>query len=44
VIPQDRETEVIEASLEKVRGEKSVLSEIRNGMSSTDAFAKFGIL
>jgi 4-hydroxy-4-methyl-2-oxoglutarate aldolase len=44
VIPQDREKEVIDASLEKARGEKSVLMEIRNGMSSTEAFEKYGIL
>lgn len=44
VIPQEREAEVIEAALEKARGERSVLNEIRNGMSSTEAFAKYGIL
>lgn len=44
IIPQEREAEIIEAALEKSRGEKSVLLEIRSGMSSTDAFAKYGVL
>jgi len=44
IIPKERETEVIEAALEKARGEKTVLLEIQNGMSSTEAFAKYGIL
>lgn len=44
VIPQERETEVIEASLDKACAETSVMTEIRNGLSSTDAFAKYGIL
>ena len=44
IIPQEREAEVIEAAIEKARGEKTVLLEIQNGMSSTEAFAKYGIL
>jgi len=44
VIPQDRSYEVIEASLDKVRGEKRVMNEIGQGLSSTDAFNKYGIL
>ncbi len=44
IIPQEREAEVIEAALEKSRGEKSVLLELRSGMSSTEAFAKYGVL
>ncbi len=44
VIPRAHEAEVIERSLEKVRGEKLVRQEIEGGMSSTAAFAKYGIL
>ncbi len=44
VIPRDCEAEAIERALEKVRGEKLVRREIEGGMSSTDAFAKYGIL
>lgn len=36
--------EVVMRALEKVRGEKKVRKVIENGMSATDAFAKFGIL
>ena len=44
VIPREHEAEVVERSLEKVRGEKLVRKEIEAGMSSTAAFAKYGIL
>ena len=44
IIPQKVEKEVILKALEKVRGEKLVRKEIENGMSSTDAFHKYGIL
>jgi regulator of RNase E activity RraA len=44
VIPGVHEAEVVERALEKVRGEKLVRKEIEAGMSSTDAFAKYGIL
>jgi regulator of RNase E activity RraA len=44
VIPQHVEHAVIEAALEKASAERSVLDAIRAGMSSTDAFAKFGVL
>ncbi len=44
VIPARHETEVIERALEKARGEKLVRREIENGMSSTEAFRKYGIL
>lgn len=44
VIPQKYEEEVVSRSLEKSRGEKLVRKEIENGMSSTDAFRKYGIL
>lgn len=44
VIPRTHETEVVERALEKARGEKLVRQEIEAGMSSTAAFAKYGIL
>ncbi|ODP36434.1 dimethylmenaquinone methyltransferase [Sphingomonas turrisvirgatae] len=44
VIPRAVEAEVIERALEKARGEKLVRQEIEGGMSSTAAFAKYGIL
>jgi 4-hydroxy-4-methyl-2-oxoglutarate aldolase len=44
VIPAAKEAEVVDRALEKVRGEKLVRREIEGGMSSTDAFAKYGIL
>ncbi|HXP97258.1 MAG TPA: RraA family protein [Telmatospirillum sp.] len=44
VIPARHETEVIEKALAKARGEKTVRKEIEAGMSSTDAFRKYGIL
>ena len=44
VVPQQVEDEVIEKALEKARGEKVVRKEIEAGMSSTDAFRKYGIL
>lgn len=44
IIPKELEVEVIERALEKVRGEKIVREAIENGMSSTAAFEKYGIL
>ncbi|NLR60653.1 RraA family protein [Chitinophaga polysaccharea] len=44
VIPKKYEEEVIIKALDKARGEKVVRKEIENGMSSTDAFKKYGIL
>jgi len=44
VLPKKIEKEVIRKALEKARGEKLVRREIENGMSSTDAFNKYGIL
>ncbi len=44
VIPRALEDEVIERALDKARGEKLVRQEIEGGMSSTAAFAKYGIL
>ncbi|MEA5015267.1 MAG: RraA family protein [Candidatus Limiplasma sp.] len=44
VIPRDIMGEVIEKALEKARGEKLVRKSIEDGMTATEAFAKFGIL
>jgi regulator of RNase E activity RraA len=44
VIPKKYETEVVEKALAKAMGEKLVRREIENGMSSTEAFRKYGIL
>lgn len=44
IIPRRHEAEVIEKALEKARGEKTVRKAIEGGMSSTEAFRRFGIL
>lgn len=44
VIPKQFEVEVTIKALTKARGEKLVRKEIENGMSSTEAFEKYGIL
>ena len=44
VVPQQIQDEVFEKALEKARGEKLVLKALQNGMSTVEAFAKFGIM
>ncbi|MFD6175528.1 MULTISPECIES: RraA family protein [unclassified Isoptericola] len=44
VVPQDVEVEVVERALEKVATENRVLAAVRGGMSTTEAFATFGVL
>lgn len=44
IIPKEIENEVITQALEKARAEKVVRKDIENGLSSTDAFKKYGIL
>lgn len=44
IVPKQIENEVIERAIEKARGEKVVRAAIENGLSSTAAFKKFGIL
>ena len=44
IVPKEHIEYVIEKALEKSRGEKVVRQAIENGMTATDAFAKFGIL
>jgi len=44
VIPRKHEDEVLQLALTKATGEKVVRKAIEAGMSSTDAFRKYGIL
>ena len=44
IIPKEIHVEVLEKALEKAAGEKVVRKAIEEGMSATNAFAKFGIL
>lgn len=44
IVPREIVEEVMEKALEKAAGEKLVRRAIEDGMSATDAFAKFGIL
>lgn len=44
VIPKEISDEVVEKALEKAAAERVVRKAIEDGMTSTDAFAKFGIL
>ena len=44
IVPRKVEREVIERALAKARGEKLVRKDIEAGMTSTEAFRKYGIL
>lgn len=44
IIPQAAEQEVISLALEKVRAENKVREAIKNGMSTVEAFRKFGVM
>jgi len=44
IVPRRVENEAIERALAKARGEKTVRKAIEGGMSSTEAFRKYGIL
>lgn len=44
IIPQEVEEEAVAGALEKISGERTVLTEIMNGVSATEAFARHGIL
>lgn len=44
VVPKEKENEIIESALEKARGETEVRKALQDGMSATEAFAKYGIL
>ncbi|MCK9356892.1 MAG: RraA family protein [Dehalococcoidia bacterium] len=44
VVPREAEVEAFTAALEKARGEKTVKKAIEAGMSTVDAFKKYGIM
>ncbi|TXT49274.1 MAG: demethylmenaquinone methyltransferase [Spirochaetes bacterium] len=44
VIPQEAEAEAIRLALEKVRGESKVRTALESGMSTQEAFARFGVM
>ena len=44
VVPRKQETEIITRAVEKVRKESVVRSELIDGMSTTEAFARYGVL
>jgi regulator of RNase E activity RraA len=44
VIPKEIEKEAFEGAIEKARGEQLVKKALENGMSTVDAFDKFGIM
>ncbi len=44
IIPKQLEEEVIGKALKKAKSEKLVRKKIENGMSSTEAFLKYGVL
>lgn len=44
VVPRDVEDEVLERALDKAATENEVLRAIEGGMTSTEAFARFGVL
>ena len=44
VVPQEVESQAIQAAWDKVHAENEVRDAIRNGMSATAAFQKFGVL
>jgi regulator of RNase E activity RraA len=44
IVPRAVEREAITLALEKARGEKVVRRDIEAGASSTEAFARYGIL
>ena len=44
IIPAGQSTDIFTLALEKARGEKRVLQEIKNGMGAKAAFEKYGIM
>ncbi|MCP3927826.1 MAG: RraA family protein [Bacteroidetes bacterium] len=44
IVPKEIEVEVFRAAIEKARGEKMVKKALESGMSTVDAFEKFGIM
>jgi len=44
IIPKEVEKEAFEGAIEKARGEQLVKKALQEGMSTVDAFEKFGIM
>lgn len=44
IVPYEIENQVIQRSLEKARGEKTVQKAIQNGMTAREAFERYGIM
>ena len=44
IVPRDIEAEIVQAAIEKVRGENEVRTAIEKGMSAKEAFDTFGIM
>lgn len=44
IVPKKIEKEVFEGAIEKARGEQKVKKALENGMSTVDAFEKYGIM
>ena len=44
IVPQEAEKEAFAGAIEKARGEKKVREALESGMSTVEAFAKFGIM
>jgi regulator of RNase E activity RraA len=44
IVPKEIEKEAFEGAIEKARGEQLVKKALENGMSTVDAFEKFGIM
>jgi regulator of RNase E activity RraA len=44
VVPKEAEQEAISRALEKVAGENTVRKAIEKGMSTVEAFRKFGVM
>lgn len=44
IIPRNMEKDVIGMALQKARGEKTVLKEIKNGLTAKEAFQRYGIM
>jgi regulator of RNase E activity RraA len=44
IVPQQHEEEAFSGALEKVRGENQVRVALENGMTTVEAFSKFGIM
>ena len=43
-IPQEKEDEIIEAALKKVRAENHLKDDLKSGMTTVEAFKKYGIM